>query len=60
MAVKAGHVQLKVIVSEKTRETVRLHAEQNETDMSSTIAKVVAEVLFGELTPERQAAAKAA
>jgi hypothetical protein len=54
MAVKAGHVQLKVIVPERTRETVRLHAEQNGTDMSTTIARVVHEVLFPELTDARR------
>lgn len=47
---RAGKVQFKVIVDERVRETVRLHAEQNGTDMSSTISTVVNEVLLGELS----------
>jgi hypothetical protein len=49
---KAGKVQFKVIVDERVREIVRLHAEQNGTDMSSTIETVVKEVLLGELNTD--------
>jgi hypothetical protein len=45
----SDRVQFKVIVPARVREIVRLHAEQNATDMSSTISTVVNEVLFGEL-----------
>jgi hypothetical protein len=52
---REGKVQFKVIVDERVRETVRQHADQNGTDMSSTISTVVNEVLLGELDDEHRA-----
>lgn len=49
-------VQFKLVVPADVREIVRLHADQHDTDMSSTITTVVREVLLGELDDARLAA----
>lgn len=53
MAVKAGHVQLKLIVPVHTRDVVRQHAEERGIAMSETIEQVVREVLEPELKANR-------
>ena len=44
-----GNIQFKLVVDPRVRDIVELHAKQNETTMSATIAKVVDEVLVHEL-----------